>query len=63
LLRHYFIRLGFIPGWKAVVDDDAREATFAALERNLNAVAAARGEISLTIPMLCIEAVKPEVKA
>lgn len=59
LLRHYFIRLGFVQGWKSVAAPDSVEATFEALERNLNTVAAERGELALTIPMACIEAFKP----
>lgn len=60
LLRHHFIRLGFLPGWKAVAPQDVAEVTFAALERRLNAVAAERGELSLTIPAACIVARSPE---
>jgi FkbM family methyltransferase len=59
LLRHYFVRLGFMPGWKAVAPPDAIDKTFDALERNLNAVARERGDLSLTIPMACFEAEKP----
>lgn len=58
LLRHYFIRLGFLPGWKSVVPPDALETTFAALENNLNALAEAHGDLALTIPMACVEARK-----
>jgi hypothetical protein len=58
LLRHSFIRLGFVPGWKSVAPADALQETFETFERNLNAVAARRGEIALTIPMVCIEARK-----
>jgi ubiquinone/menaquinone biosynthesis C-methylase UbiE len=58
LLRHYFIRLGFLPGWKAVAHG-AVEATFAALERRLNDIAAQHGELSLSIPAACIQARKP----
>jgi arsenite methyltransferase len=59
LLRHWFIRLGFVPAWKSIVAADSVAATFVALERKLNAVAAQRGDLALTIPMLCIEARKP----
>jgi precorrin-6B methylase 2 len=59
LLRHYFIRLGFVQGWKAVAPPDAIDKTFDALERNLNAVARERGDLTLTIPMACVEAEKP----
>ena len=60
LLRHYFVRLGFVPGWKSVAPADEIERTFAALERNLNARAAEKGELALTIPVACVEARKPE---
>lgn len=59
LLRHYFIRLGFVPAWKAIAPEVAVEATFAALEQRLNAIAAQRGELALTIPAACIQACKP----
>jgi ubiquinone/menaquinone biosynthesis C-methylase UbiE len=60
LLRHYFVRLGFVPGWKSVAPPGEIEKTFAALERNLNARAAEEGELALTIPIACVEACKPE---
>jgi arsenite methyltransferase len=59
LLRHYFIRLGFVQGWKSVVAPDTIETTFRTLERNLNIAAAEKGEFALTIPMACVDAVKP----
>jgi len=59
LLRHFSIRLGFLPGWKSVVLSDALERTFAALELKLNTVAAERGELALTIPMAYVEGQKP----
>jgi arsenite methyltransferase len=59
-LRHAFIRLAFMPGWKGVVPADAVASTFATLERKLNAVAAEHGELALTIPMACVEARKPK---
>ena len=59
LLRHHFIRLGFVQGWKSVAAPDSVKATFETLERNLNSVASERGELALTIPMACVEARKP----
>ena len=59
LLRHYFIRLGFLPAWKEILPPDDVARTFAALSRKLDAVAAERGELALTIPMACVEARKP----
>lgn len=58
LLRHYFIRLGFVQEWATIVTADVLQSTFETLERNLNTVAAQRGELALTIPMACIEARK-----
>ena len=57
-LRHYFIRLGFLPDWRAVVEGPALHATFAALERNLNAAAKEDGALALTVPMACVAARK-----
>ncbi len=55
-LRHYFVRLGFLPGWRSVVDPAGETVVFAALEARLNAIARERGELRLTIPMLLMEA-------
>ena len=59
LFRHYFIRLGFMDGWKKVAPPEAIESTFSRLEQNLNHLAAEQGELTLTIPMACLEATKP----
>ena len=56
LLRHHFIRLGFMQGWKAIVPAEAAWETFTTLERALNEAANANGELALSIPMACIEA-------
>jgi ubiquinone/menaquinone biosynthesis C-methylase UbiE len=58
LFRHYFIRLGFVQEWANVVDADKVQTVFSALENNLNSYAQERGELSLTIPMACVEGVK-----
>jgi ubiquinone/menaquinone biosynthesis C-methylase UbiE len=59
LLRHFFIRLAFMPAWKSVVPQETVERVFAALEQRLNTIAAQRGELSLTIPAACIQACRP----
>ncbi len=59
LLRHFFIRLGFMPGWKAVVAEDRIEQTFHMLEAKLNILAKERGDLALTIPIACVQASKP----
>lgn len=48
-LRHYFIRLGFLEGWKSIVKSEVVEDTFKALEQRLNKFASKRRELSLTI--------------
>jgi len=62
LLRHHFIRLGFVPGWKSIAPEGSVEKTFAALEHRLNTIAAKHGELSLTIPAACIQACKPALE-
>jgi arsenite methyltransferase len=59
LLRHYFIRMGFVPAWKSIAPQGAVEATFSALERRLNAIAGEQGGLSFAIPAACIQARKP----
>lgn len=56
LLRHYFIKLGFLDGWKSVVPEEEREALFARLEENLDR-ARGHGALELTIPLAYLEAV------
>jgi arsenite methyltransferase len=58
LFRHAFIRMGFMPAWKAIFRPDAVADSMARLEADLNAVARDRGELALTIPAACIEARK-----
>lgn len=60
LLRHWFIRLGFLPAWRDLVPPESRARVFALLEANLDRVAAGRGELALSIPVAYVEAGKPE---
>ena len=60
LLRHYFIRLGFIQAWKSIAALDRVENTFALLEHRLNELAITHGELALTVPVLCVLAIKPQ---
>ena len=55
LLNHYFIKLGFLDGWKEVVDAQDQERIFAALENNLNQYSKSAGGLDLTIPMAYVE--------
>lgn len=56
LLRHYFIKLGFLDGWKSVVREDRREEVFARLEEKLNVLAGRQDGLALTIPLAYVEA-------
>lgn len=56
LLNHYFIRLGFLDAWKAVVPGREVEM-FVRLRQRLDAIANGVGELALTIPMAYFEAV------
>jgi ubiquinone/menaquinone biosynthesis C-methylase UbiE len=61
LLRHSFIRMGFLPAWKSMFRPESADASLARLEADLNAAARATGsaggpgELALTIPIACIE--------
>jgi ubiquinone/menaquinone biosynthesis C-methylase UbiE len=61
LLRHHFIRLGFVQEWKAIAAAESVRETFERLERGLNAVAQRYGEPALTIPMACFVARKQPI--
>jgi arsenite methyltransferase len=51
LFNHYFIKLGFLDGWKSVVEPARQREVFAALMRKLD-----DHELRLTIPMAYVEA-------
>jgi arsenite methyltransferase len=56
LMRHYFVRLAFVPAWKAIAGPERQRETLALLERRLDALAREQGELALGIPMAVIEA-------
>lgn len=58
MLNHFFIRLAFLEPWKAVVPAESAHGVFLALERELNRGADAAGELRLTVPFLCLSAVR-----
>jgi arsenite methyltransferase len=59
-LNHYFIKLGFLDGWKAVLEPGDQARVFTRLETKLNILAETRGDLTLTIPMAYVEAVRVE---
>jgi arsenite methyltransferase len=61
-LRHSFIKVGFLDGWRGVVGPEDETSFFAHLEANLNRRAEARGELDLTIPVLYMEAERSDAR-
>lgn len=55
LLNHYFIKLGFLDGWKKAVPGNERDV-FARLRGALDDLASRNGELRLTVPMAYVEA-------
>jgi arsenite methyltransferase len=59
MLNHSLIKIGFLDGWRSVAGPDDQRAIFERVEELLNEVSAKSGELRLSVPMLLIEAVKP----
>ncbi len=58
LLRHCFMRIGFVPTWKSILAPDPGNVLFETLEQRLNERANQFAGLSLTIPMALVEAEK-----
>lgn len=58
LFHHILTQVGFLDGWRQVVDPEDEEQVFTLLEDKLNQIAKVRGELCLTVPMLYLEAEK-----
>lgn len=63
MLNHFLVKLGFLDGWRSVVGDADEKAIFERVEELLNEEAAKSGELRMSVPMLFIEAKKPEGQA
>jgi ubiquinone/menaquinone biosynthesis C-methylase UbiE len=57
-LRHYFIQIGFLDGWKGILQPEEVSETFSRLEDRLNLLAGQHGELAVTIPLVYLDAVK-----
>lgn len=55
-LRHWFIRIAFLPGWRSIVEEAQWDSVFEQLETRLNSLSHENGELRLTVPMLYLEA-------
>jgi ubiquinone/menaquinone biosynthesis C-methylase UbiE len=58
MFNHYFIKLAFLESWKNILSTNDFEQVFSLLEDRLNRLAGERGEISLTIPFVCLDCQK-----
>jgi arsenite methyltransferase len=58
LLKNWYMRLGFMEAWASVVEPPDAIPALGALEARLNELAGARGELSLSVPFVCIEAAR-----
>jgi arsenite methyltransferase len=58
LFRHFFIRLAFLDPWRAVAPAGMAGEMFGELEKTLNAKARRDGGLRLTVPFLCLSAVR-----
>lgn len=58
LLNHTLIKIGFLGGWKNILEVKDQEHVFNSLENKLNNIAESFGELRMTVPMLYLEAKK-----
>ena len=56
--NHFLTRIGFLDGWKSVLEPGQHDAVFSRMESVLNRRAAAEGPLAMTVPMVYLEAVK-----
>jgi len=59
MLNHSLTKIGFLDGWRDVAGPDDETVIFEKVEKLLNDEAAKSGELRMTVPMLFIEARKP----
>jgi ubiquinone/menaquinone biosynthesis C-methylase UbiE len=58
MLNHFFMKLAFLPSWKAILPSNRAEEIFDRIEKKLNEQAKALGEFKLSIPFVLINALK-----
>jgi len=47
--------MGFLDGWRSVIEPTDEDAIFAGIEARLNETAAAQSELRMTVTMLYVE--------
>ena len=59
MLNHSLIKLGFMPPWKNIVSEKDLSSIFKSIEKELNNQSKRKGELSLSIPWVCLDCIKP----
>lgn len=60
MLNHALTKIGFLDGWRNVVGPEDERVAFDRIEALLNEEAEQKGELRMSVPMLFIEAKKPD---
>lgn len=55
LMRHFFVRMAFMSGWREIVPQEMAESVFADIEARLNTHAAQHGDVHLSIPFVVFD--------
>ena len=58
MFNHFMIRLAFMESWRNITNQNDEKVIFDEIENELNKIAEAKGELSLTIPWVCINSSK-----
>lgn len=58
MLRHAFIKVGFLDAWRALLPAEEQAELFGKLEADLNRLAGEKGGLEVTIPMAYVEGEK-----
>jgi arsenite methyltransferase len=58
LMNHSLTKIGFLDGWRSVVERDEEREIFETVERKLDDTSSRRGELRLSVPVLYLEAEK-----
>ncbi|GLV59243.1 hypothetical protein KDH_60700 [Dictyobacter sp. S3.2.2.5] len=62
MLNHFLTKIGFLGGWRRVIEPEDEAPIFTELERRLNQLVEAQGELRMTIPMLYLEAERSDTR-
>ncbi len=57
-LRHWFIKVAFLPSWKSLIPQDDQARFFQVLEAKLNTLSDKMGDLRLSVPILYLEGIR-----